>query len=67
MTKKQPQAITAVTAALIKIGSEHGIEAVHQVYTETIAELMACRERDAWRSRVRDAQGEMFALLGTGY
>lgn len=67
MTKKQPHAVTAVTAALIKIGTEHGLEAVHAVYTETIAELMACRERDAWRTRVSEAQGEMFALLGTGY
>lgn len=67
MIKKQPHAVTAVTAALIKLGTDHGIEAVHAVYTETIAELMADRERTVWRARVSEAQGEMFALLGTGY
>lgn len=67
MVRKQPHAVTAVTQALVKLGTDHGIEAVHFAYTETIAELMAAREREAWRARVRDAQGEMFALLGTGY
>lgn len=65
--KKQPHALTAVTQALIKLGTDHGIEAVHAVYKETIAELMADREREAWRARVTEAQGEMFALPGPGY
>lgn len=33
MTRKQPHAVTAVTQALIKLGTDHGIEAVHAVYT----------------------------------
>lgn len=67
MTKKQPHAISAVTAALIKVGQDHGVEGVHACYREAIAELMAGKERDAWRTRVTEAQGEMFALLGQGY
>lgn len=67
MIKKQPHGVTAVTQALIKLGTDHGLEAVHDVYATVIGELMAEREREAWRTRVTEAQGEMFALLGTSY
>jgi len=52
-----------VCAALFFLGAAPAAA----VHLQTIAELMACREREAWRTRVTEAQGEMFALLGTGY
>lgn len=59
---KQPAAITAAIQGLVKLAEQHGLEAVHLAYSESIAECMACRERDVWRSRITEGQRE-FALL----
>lgn len=62
MKRKEPIAVTNAIAALVKIGEQHGLDAVHRAYAEAIAEIMGTRERDAWRVKIAEAQGEL-ALL----
>lgn len=61
--KKEPVVVTSMIQALTKLGTTHGIEVVHFIYSEAVAELMACSARDAWRAKVSEGQREMFALL----
>ena len=63
MKRKEPVAVTQAIQLLVKLGDQHGIEVIHTVYAEAVAEMMGARERDAWRVKITEAQGE-FALLG---
>ena len=60
--KQQPAAVVAAIGILVKLGTNHGVEAINEVYRESIAELMACETRDEWRAKITEGQRDL-ALL----
>lgn len=61
---RQPAAVTAAIQTLVKLGDSHGVEAINYVYSEAVAELMACETRDVWRARITEGQREMALIEG---
>ena len=63
MQRKQPAAVVAAIQTLVKLEATHGLSAVHDVYAESVSQIMAESARSAWLDKITEAQKDAFIEL----